>query len=729
MFRISDFGFRISGSAGLCLLAATLSAGAGSFSTDFNSGPPSGATAYGNAFVDSSGGVGDSGVLKLTTAANNQLSSFIIDDLDSGSRVSSFDVTFKLLLGGGTTPGADGISFNFATDLPNAAFNEEGAGSGLTIVFDAYDNGTGDIPEGPEFRIKYGGNLVANRKLSTQFQTGANFVDVHISYTTSGTITLVYNGVVMFTNMFVFGPLPTGARFGFGARTGGLNQNQFIDDLNITTTTISRFYVKGSFTPATSTAGASPDTPVQVVLQDFGAAVDPTSVAMNFNGCPVNPTVTKAVNNVTTVSYDPPGSLLYSSLNHVNFTFSDSSGPPLNALQYDFAVASGPLWSLAPGSRPYVSTDASSTPFQRSIAYNALSNQVYIISRTGAITGLTINVVDAATGADLYKLNTNGISGGNIVLLAMAVAADGAIYAANETSPTSTNSNPFKIYRWANSASTTPPQLVFSGEPANPASTTFRWGDSLAVRGAGANTQIIVDATNAQSAVILAPSDSFLTNFVPTLYNHSYLGNTIGRGLQFGPTNTFFLKKKASAPQPLQLIRYDTPPTTTTLISTPNFYQQLGPLAVDVSKNLAAGIFFVTNSATPDRLLVFDISNLNSPFQVAQYNFPVNHQPNANFIGEVVFGPDKIFAVDGNNGVIAVSAFPPLQPRLTINRSGANVVLSWSNSAAAFVLQSTPSLLPPAWANVAQPATVLGGQSFVTDITGPAGQFYRLIKP
>src|ERR1043166_1757959 len=107
----------------------------------------------------------------------------------------------------------------------------------------------------------------------------------------------------------------------------------------------------------------------------------------------------------------------------------------------------------------------------------------------------------------------------------------------------------------------------------------------------------------------------------------------------------------------------------------------------------------------------------------------VSHQPNANFIGEVVFGPDKIFAVDGNNGVIAVSAFPPLQPRLTINRSGANVVLSWSNSPPPFVLQSPPSLLPPAWANVAQPATVLGGQSFVTDITGPAGQFYRLIKP
>src|SRR5207249_236580 len=158
----------------------------------------------------------------------------------------------------------------------------------------------------------------------------------------------------------------------------------------------------------------------------------------------------------------------------------DSSGPPPDVVQYDFSVASGPLWSLAPGSRPYVSTDASSTPFQRSIAYNALSNHIYIISRTGTTTGLTVNVVDAGTGADLYKLNTNGISGGSIILLAIAVADDGAIYAANETAITSTNSNPFKIYRWANAASTTVPQLIFSGEPANPTNTNYRWGDSLA---------------------------------------------------------------------------------------------------------------------------------------------------------------------------------------------------------------------------------------------------------
>src|SRR5206468_5441402 len=91
-------------------------------------------------------------------------------------------------------------------------------------------------------------------------------------------------------------------------------------------------------------------------------------------------------------------------------------------------------WSLAPQSRSYLPKDTDSqgrTPLYRGIAYNGLSNQVYIISRSGQTAGLTINVLDAVTGADLYQLNTSGISGGTIILLAMGVADDGSLYAAN----------------------------------------------------------------------------------------------------------------------------------------------------------------------------------------------------------------------------------------------------------------------------------------------------------
>ncbi len=58
----------------------------------------------------------------------------VLDDLDSGQVIGSFTARFKLLIGGGN--GAEGFSFNFAPDLPDLRFGQEGAGQGLTVSFD-----------------------------------------------------------------------------------------------------------------------------------------------------------------------------------------------------------------------------------------------------------------------------------------------------------------------------------------------------------------------------------------------------------------------------------------------------------------------------------------------------------------------------------------------------------------------------------------------------------------
>src|SRR2546426_4759515 len=88
-------------------LALAVSVQAGSFTSDFNTGAlPAGthtnANANGGAYLELTGGVGDSGCLKLTKAINGQNGSFILDDLDSGSPIYGFDVAFKVRLGGGT---------------------------------------------------------------------------------------------------------------------------------------------------------------------------------------------------------------------------------------------------------------------------------------------------------------------------------------------------------------------------------------------------------------------------------------------------------------------------------------------------------------------------------------------------------------------------------------------------------------------------------------------------
>src|ERR1051325_800832 len=366
----------LAGTFGLALtLAVPLRAG--SFSTDFSSAP-AGATAYGSAVVDTSGGANDNGgVLKLTAAASgfSQTGSFIIDDLDPGGRVNGFVATFNLRMGGGTAIPGDGISFNFATSLPNGAFNEDGAGSGLTITFDAYDNSASDNTEGPEFRIKANGVLIANRKISTQFRTGSGYVPVTITYTSSGTLTLVYNNLIMVSNLFVVGPLSSGARFGFGARCGGgANQDQFVDDLNITTTTVTRYYVKGQVTPFPAIGIASNST-FQVVLQDFSAAVDPSTVTMSLNGTSVTPSVSKNPNNnVTTIAYTPASPLSGNSTNRLVVTFGYSNDGAIDTVLCDFYVAATPWWSLAPGSRVYLPPDldlsGGTTPLYRSLALN-----------------------------------------------------------------------------------------------------------------------------------------------------------------------------------------------------------------------------------------------------------------------------------------------------------------------------------------------------------------------
>jgi Leucine-rich repeat (LRR) protein len=231
----------------------------GVFSSDFNQfnplWPPLGTWLNGSAttYDDSTGGAGGSGVLKLTTALPSQTSTFVIDDLNGGQPIGGFIATFKLRMGGGTTPPADGFSFNFAPDIDTGAlFSEEGGGSGLTVSFDTYDNGN----EAPALDIDWAGQLVARQWFSgwgsagrdlfkdpagnpVSLETGDAFEDVRIELKPNGTVTVQYKGLTIHDNVFLPNYAPTHGRFALAARTGGSTENQFVDDLSITTTPVS----------------------------------------------------------------------------------------------------------------------------------------------------------------------------------------------------------------------------------------------------------------------------------------------------------------------------------------------------------------------------------------------------------------------------------------------------------------------------------------------------------
>jgi hypothetical protein len=306
---------------GLSLLAAS-SLVAGTYSSDFNSGvPPAGMTLYGNAWdYDHSTGGKTGGALKLTITNASQVGSASIDDFDNGATIAGFDATFQLYIGSGN--GADGMCFCFG-DFYDTPWNEEGPTTikGLTVTFDVYNNG-GTPAEAPAIDVKWDNVTVYHRlvgataanspaapigsmtTLRTQTTAGGApvYVPVKIHVDTDGTLDVVYNNVVVITNLPVFRAMTDAPqygpayRFGFGARTGGSYDNHWVDDLSITTYPVDanagQPYISSiSPVPVGGNAGAAGG--VSVEFKDSTYAIIPGTIKMNYTNTTVTPTITQ----------------------------------------------------------------------------------------------------------------------------------------------------------------------------------------------------------------------------------------------------------------------------------------------------------------------------------------------------------------------------------------------------------------------------------------------------
>lgn len=230
----------------ICLLAWT--AAAGTFSNNFSSSTLTGFALNGGLRP---GGQPypaiENGYLALTYAENSEQGSIVLDDLDAGAAVASFTATFKLRVGGGSSTPADGLCFHFGSDIDNSAnFGEEGPGApatghGIDVCFDTYDNTDGDPTtpggEAPAIDVKVDGVVVATAQQSVFFMLSDNFTNVVIQLNANGTLNVAYKGQVIFTNLFLPGYSYIAAgHFAIGGRTGGLNENNWVDDLIINTT-------------------------------------------------------------------------------------------------------------------------------------------------------------------------------------------------------------------------------------------------------------------------------------------------------------------------------------------------------------------------------------------------------------------------------------------------------------------------------------------------------------
>jgi hypothetical protein len=398
-----------------------------------------------------------------------------------------------------------------------------------------------------------------------------------------------------------------------------------------------------------------------------------------------------------------------------------------------------PFWTAAPDTQPYAtSTGGSGTPLERSFAYNAALNQLIVVQcppTTGAnpTPAFSVQVVDAATGNKLYDMITTNIGpiglsevgGANpLNLLAVAVAEDGAVYACNGTPNASGGAaadptKMFRVYRWANSDSNTVPVSIFAGDPAG-RTDNIRWGDVMAVRGSGANTEILLDSWTGSFAAVLKPLEGDMNTFTNYPLTSVADSGSIGRSIQFGTGTTSWQKRKGT---PLTHSSFDLDLGTSMLITNYTFPASLGPVVLDLSRNIMAGLDFFGSTAGPDAVALYDIDDFGVPLLIAKYNFPQNAKANANFIGQVIITADKVFALDGNNGFLAFNLVPPGAGEIEVTRNGSNITLSWTNGDA--ILQSTTDLTPPrTWTNVST-----AGQTSVVVDASTGIKFYRLEKP
>jgi uncharacterized lipoprotein YddW (UPF0748 family) len=301
-----------------------------------------------------------------------------------------------------------------------------------------------------------------------------------------------------------------------------------------------------------------------------------------------------------------------------------------------------PLWNLAPGSRTYITSGTT----ERGLAYNPISNRLLLVSRAGTA---QIYVLDADTGAELHTLSQGSgiISGGYFTMLLISAADDGALYLGNLR--LNGSSDNFRLYRWADDAPGTLPVVAYSGSPMS--SSAQRWGDTMDTRGAGTGTQIIIGSRTNNSVVVFTTADG--TNFTANPITVTNAPNgAFGLGITFGQGNTFWGK---STSHPLRKVQFDLATGTGAVIQTfsdPEVANAVTAIGYSTNLALVAGVAI----ETPDNLKLYDLGT-NSISLVETNPFPADNT-NSNLTGAVDFSPDRVFALDSGNGILARRILP-----------------------------------------------------------------------
>ncbi len=341
--------------------------------------------------------------------------------------------------------------------------------------------------------------------------------------------------------------------------------------------------------------------------------------------------------------------------------------------------------SLQPGDHPFLT---SASQFQRGMAYNPTTGNLLVVDRSTNSTqpNCDVYVLNGDTGAFIKKLDNGSIlSGGNasFAMNLIGVADDGAIYVANLSNGTDVNNPQVRLYRWDNEdAGQT---FVFPtgpgvADPGNGVDTNVfqkRWGDTLAVRGSGTNTQVLL-ANRGTLASIFMPTDSSMAAFAPHPLTSDAGTGSLGFGITFGAGDTFWGTAGANTNGPLYQMQFNLTAGTATKLRTlasPNFPGTITPIFYMPSSNLFAGITMVAGA---DIIRLYNFSNPDSPVLQDRKAFVTTNNNNT-LSGALALGTNGVlYALDSDNGIMAFAltnaVSNDLPPSLFLNPAGTLVL-------------------------------------------------------
>ncbi|MDB6071472.1 MAG: hypothetical protein JWL81_2643, partial [Verrucomicrobiales bacterium] len=356
----------------LGLPALISSALAGSATFDFNTDPSGILSVFGNAVWRPTGGVGNTGYMSITDAANGRSGTIVFDDLDAGGIVNSFTFSCDLRTGGGTNDPADGYSVNFARESDPVIASgsgfpiapEEGTGTGISVILDEYDNGGGDVigvsvrVDGVQINQTSLPTKNGNAADTTSLQTGPasrpvdvnfnvadhTFVNLNVKLDPDGTLDVNYKGVPILSN-FATTYFPSAGRLVFAGRTGDANSNHHVDNISITTTTATL--------PVISSATLTPLSFNAVVTDSAISIIDATKpVVVKINGNTVAASVSKTGSQTSLSFTGAPPNFFPSGVSPLVITATDTNNNPLT-LNGNLVVAAystlNSAWAAAPG--------------------------------------------------------------------------------------------------------------------------------------------------------------------------------------------------------------------------------------------------------------------------------------------------------------------------------------------------------------------------------------------